>query len=397
MSYPLEGVRILDLSRLLPGPYATQMLGDMGAEVIKIEQPGVGDYMRDQEPSVPGGDSHVFSILNRNKRSVSLDLKDERGREAFLALAEDADAILDGFRPGVCERLGIGYDAVRERNDSIVYCSLTGYGQRGPYEQWAGHDINYIGIGGLLGMTGDPDGNPTVPGLPIADFAGGMMAALALMFGLYRAAATGEGDYYDVPMTDTIVSWMELYAGESLNPDGETPERGGTLPAGKFPCYNVYETADGRYITLGAMEFHFWENFCTEVGLEEYVNPVDHMPEGDRLAEIEAAVADVFARRSRDEWLDRFDPAEVPVAPVNDLDEVWEDPQVLERDLLSYLEIDGEDVALVDNPIDTREKRDWIREPHPGLGEHTRELLAETGLSGAEIEELAADGVIDEP
>ncbi len=397
MTYPLEGVRILDLSRLLPGPYATQLLGDMGAEVVKIEQPGLGDYMREQEPSVAGGDSHIFSILNRNKQSVSLDLKDERGREAFLALAEESDAILDGFRPGVCERLGIGYDAVRERNESIVYCALTGYGQQGPYEQWAGHDINYIGIGGLLGMTGDPDGDPTVPGLPIADFAGGMMAALALMFGLYHAAATGEGDYYDVPMTDTIVSWMELYAGESLNPDGETPERGGTLPAGKFPCYNVYETADGRYITLGAMEFHFWENFCTQVGLEEYVNDDDHMPEGERLEEIEAAVADVFAGRSRQEWLESFDPSEVPVAPVNDLDEVWEDPQVIERDLLSYIEIDGEEVALVDNPIDTREEREWIRKPHPGLGEQTRKLLAETGLSDSEIEELAAEGVIDEP
>jgi crotonobetainyl-CoA:carnitine CoA-transferase CaiB-like acyl-CoA transferase len=224
-----------------------------------------------------------------------------------------------------------------------------------------------------------------------------MMAALALMFGIYRAEATGEGDYYDVPMTDTIVSWMELYAGEALDPDTETPGRGGNMQTAKYPCYNVYETGDGKYVTLGAMEFHFWENFCTEVGLEAYANDADHFPEGDRLDEIEADVAAVFAERSREEWLDFFDPTEVPVAPVNDLDEVWEDPQVVERGLLSSLEIDGEEVPMVDNPVKTRTDREWIRERHPALGEDTRELLSESGMSAAEIADLAADGVIDEP
>ncbi|MFB6311285.1 MAG: CaiB/BaiF CoA transferase family protein [Salinirussus sp.] len=397
MSYPLDGARILDLSRLLPGPYGTQLLGDMGAEVVKIEQPGRGDYMREQEPSVPTGDSHIFSILNRNKQSVSLDLKDDRGREAFLDIAAEADAILEGFRPGVCERLGIGYETVRERNESIVYVSLTGYGQESPYEQWAGHDLNYIGIGGLLGMTGHPDGPPTIPGVPVADFAGGMMAALALMFGLYQAEATGEGEYFDVPMTDTIVSWMELYAGETLNPDGETPGRGGTLPSGKFPCYSVYRTADDRYITLGAMEYHFWENFCTAVGMEDLANPDDHRPEGERAERVRERVAGVFAERPRHEWLETFDPSEVPVAPVNDLEEVWEDPQVRERDLLEYREIGGEEVALVNSPIATGTDREWIREPHPALGEDTRTLLADAGYTEDEIAALAADNVIDEP
>lgn len=397
MSYPLDGVRILDLSRLLPGPYGTQLLGDMGAEVVKVEQPGVGDYMREQDPKVPTGDSHIFSILNRNKKSVSLDLKDDRGREAFLDLAAEADAILDGFRPGVCERLGIGYQAVRERNESIVYVALTGYGQESPYEQWAGHDVNYIGIGGLLGMTGEPDGPPMIPGVPVADFAGGMMAALALMFGLYRAQATGQGEYFDVPMTDTIVSWMELYAGETLNPDGETPDRGGTLPSGKFPCYSVYRTADDRYITLGAMEYHFWENFCDAVGLEELATPEDHRPEGERNEAVREQVAAVFAERPRAEWLDFFDPAAVPVAPVNDLEEVWTDPQVTERGLLEYREMGGEEVALVNPPIDTGTDRKWIRTPHPALGEDTWDLLAEAGYPDSTIEDLVADGVIDEP
>ena len=391
---PLDDARILDLTRLLPGPYATQLLGDMGAEVIKIEQPGIGDYMRAEEPKVTDDDSHIFSILNRNKKSVSLDLKDDRGREAFLSLAEDADAVIEGFRPGVVDRLGVGYKAVSNRNKEIVYCSVSGYGQDSPYEQWAGHDINYIGVAGLLGMTGNPDKVPTVPGLPIADFAGGMLGAYAVMVGLWEAANTGQGDYYDVSMTDIIVSCMSLYAPYALNPGGETPARGQTQPAGKYPCYTVYETKEGKYITLGAMEFHFWEATCEELDLKEYANKDDHFPEGERLEEIRKDVAARFAERTREEWLDRLDPAEVPVAPVNDLNEVWEDPQVVNRGMVEHISIDGEDVPVVDNPLRTKSRNRWVREDHPGLGEHSRQLLADAGLSEDTINEMMADGVI---
>lgn len=394
---PLEGTRILDLTRLLPGPYATQLLGDMGATVVKVEQPGTGDYMRDMEPRLADGESHVFSILNRNKESVSLDLKDERGQEAFLTLAEEADAVVEGFRPGVVDRLGIDYETVRARNESIVYCSLTGFGQDSPYLDWAGHDINYIGVGGLLGMTGEADEKPTVPGLPVADYAGGMLCAFSLMVGLFQAAQTGEGDYYDVSMTDTIVSWLTSYAADVLNPQGTTPERGETQPAGKYPCYQVYETADGNYVTLGAMEFHFWVEFCETVGLEQYANEGDHYPEGERLAEVEAAVADVFASKTRAEWIEALDESAVPIAPVNDLDEVWSDPHVEARGLLAHLDVDGERVPVVDNPVETGTDHEWVRSPHPALGEDSEWLLVEAGVSREVIDELVADGVIDRP
>ena len=393
---PLDGVRILDLTRLLPGPYATQLLGDAGAEVIKVEQPEIGDYMRAEEPRVPGGDSHVFATLNRNKSSVSLDLKDDRGREAFLTLAETADAVIEGFRPGVVDRLGIGYDVVAERNESIVYCSISGYGQDSPYEQWAGHDINYIGVGGLLGMTGSPEETPTIPGLPVADFAGGMMGAHAVMVGLWKAAQTGEGEYYDVSMTDVIVSWLSLYAPLALNPDAEAPGRGGTMPAGKYPCYSVYETKDGKYLTVGAMEPHFWENLCVELDLEEYANPADHFPETDeRIETVEAALASRFGERTLEEWMDRVDPAEIPIAPVNDLEEVWNDPQAVERGLVQHVSGTDGDIPVVDNPLSDGSDTEWVRDDHPALGEHSRAILAGAGLSTETIDELIADGVID--
>lgn len=393
---PLDGVRILDLTRLLPGPYATQLLGDLGAEVIKIEEPTVGDYYREEEPGL-GEDSRIFAMLNRNKKSVALDLKDARGKAAFAELVETADAIIEGFRPGVAERLDIDYETVREYNDSIVYSSLSGYGQDGPYEQWAGHDLNYIGIGGLLDMTGRPRETPVVPGLPVADFAGGMATALSTMIGLFQAATTGEGEYFDLAMTDVIVSWLTLYAPFVFDETTTAPERGGTLPAGKYPCYDVYETADGNYVTLGAMEFKFWEATCEELGLEQFGNPTDHFPEDERLDEIHTAVADAFAERTREEWMDRLDPSAVPVAPVNDLTEVWDDPQVEHRDMVTSMPTDEGEISTVNTPIRPSGGSETVRTGHPGLGEHSRELLAELSIEDTDLAELFADGVTTEP
>lgn len=393
---PLDGVRILDLTRLLPGPYATQLLGDLGAEVVKIEEPTVGDYYREEEPSLADGDSRIFAMLNRNKKSVALDLKDDRGHEAFMSLAETADVIVEGFRPGVAERLGIDYEAVSRRNEEIVYCSLSGYGQDGPYEQWAGHDVNYIGIGGLLYMTGSPDGEPVIPGLPVADFGGGMMTAFAAMVGLWSAARTGEGQYFDLAMTDIIVSWFTLYAPFVFEDAASPPERGGTMPAGKYPCYAVYATADGGHVTLGAMEYKFWEAICEELDLEEYANPEDHFPTGPRSAEIEAALAERFARRTREEWLERLDPAVVPVAPVNDPVEVWEDPQVRHREMVTSLP-DGGSIPLVNTPVRPAGDHEFVRSEHPGLGEHSREILGAIGVDESTVDELFEDGVTTEP
>lgn len=395
-SLPLDGVRILDLTRLLPGPYATQLLADLGAEVIKIEEPTVGDYFRDDDPKLQDGTSHVFATLNRNKKSVTLDLKDDRGRAAFMQLVEDADAIVEGFRPDVVDRLGIDYDAVREYNESIVYCSVSGYGQDGPYEQWVGHDINYIGIGGLLHMTGTPDEDPVVPGVPVADYAGGMMLAFSVMAGLWQATTTGEGRYFDVSMTDVIVSWLSLYAPLSFDEETETPDRGQTQPAGKYPCYTVYETKDEKYLTVGAMEYKFWERLCEELGHEEFANRDDHYPEGQRREEVQSALDATFKEHTREAWLERFDPTEVPIAPVNDLDEMWEDPQVQSRGMVQELTVDGQDVPVINTPLGMDGGGDFVRTAYPRLGEHSRELLLEAGVDNETIDKLLAEGVIRE-
>jgi len=392
---PLDGVRVLDLTRLLPGPYGTQLLGDLGADVVKIEEPESGDYYRAEEPSLKDGTSRIFAMINRNKESLALNLKDERGREAFLSLVETADIIVEGFRPGVAERLGVDEGPVRERNEKVVYCSLSGYGQDGPYEQWAGHDINYIGIGGLLSMTGTPDETPVVPGLPVADFAGGMMTAFAAMVGLHSAEQTGVGEYFDLAMTDVIVSWLTLYAPFVFEESTETPERGGTMPAGKYPCYSVYDTANGGHITLGAMECKFWQRTCEELGLPEYANHDDHFPTGRRSAEIKAAMAERFVERTREEWLERLDPTEAPVAPVNELPEIWEDPQVRHREMLTALGDDG--IPMVNSPVRPAGDHEYVRSGHPGLGEHSRDLLGELGIDESTIEELFADDVTTEP
>ncbi|MFB6069628.1 MAG: CaiB/BaiF CoA transferase family protein [Halanaeroarchaeum sp.] len=394
---PLSGVTVLDLTRLLPGPYGTQLLGDLGADVVKIEEPTRGDYYREETPRLDDGDSRIFALLNRNKRSVALDLKDERGHRAFLDLAADADVIVEQFRPGVADRLGVDVDSVREVNDAVVYVSLSGYGQGGPYEQWVGHDINYIGIGGLLGMTGEPDEKPTLPGLPVADFAGGMATAVAALAGVVQAGTTGEGSYFDVSMTDVMVSWQSLYAPFVFDDEAAVPDRGGTMPAGKYPCYDVYETADGEYLTVGAMEYKFWEALCTELGLEEYANRDDHMPAEPRRTEIRESLAAVFRERTREEWLETLDPSVVPVAPVNDLEAVWEDPQVEHREMVESLSVDGESMPFVSAPFEIDGESAFVREPHPGLGEHSRQILHEMGYDRDEIDRLVADGVTVDP
>lgn len=391
---PLDGITILDLTRLLPGPYATQLLADMGADVVKIEAPGTGDWMRDYEPRLADGMSHLFATLNRNKKSLVLNLKDERGQARFLDLAAKADAVIEGFRPGVVDRLGVDYETVRQRNEAIVYCSLTGYGQTGPLVDAVGHDINYIGVSGLLGMTGESGEPPTVPGIPVGDYTGGFMAALSVVSGIFRARATGEGEYFDVSMTDVLVSMMSYYAPHCFHDDVPTPKRGETIEVGKYPCYDVYETADDEFLAVGAMEFKFWDALCRALDLPDLATRENHLPEGDRREEVRETVAATFRDRTADEWADRLDRAEVPWSRVNDVEEVWDDPHVQARNLVTTLP--DEDTEVVNFPVQTDGDYDWIRQAPPAQGEHTREILAAAGLSGDEIDALLADGVVEE-
>jgi crotonobetainyl-CoA:carnitine CoA-transferase CaiB-like acyl-CoA transferase len=381
---PLEGIRILDLSRLLPGPYCTLLLADLGAEVIKVETPGIGDYIRlippfTNDPATGEKIGAAFLVLNRNKKSLALNFRNKRGKEVFLHLARDADLILETFRPGAVDRWGIGYETVRAMNPHIVYCSLSGYGQTGPYRDRAGHDLNYIGLVGLLAANGAAGGPPIPPGVQIADLSGGMLAAISILAALVNRERTGTGQYLDVSLFDSALSWMGTIIGGAFAA-GEKIERGRMQLNGGMACYNVYETRDGKFITLGAIEPHFWAAFCKAVGREDLnarAQEFDAIPE----------VAAIFKTRPLDEWLALFKTVDACVEPVRDFAAVFDDPHIRHRGLVA-------DIGGVPQVGSVFVFAESAHAPPPRLGEHTREVLARSGMSDAEMGELEAAGVI---
>lgn len=389
-SLPLADLQILELAGMIPGPYATMLLADLGAEVVKVEEPKSGDYQREFGPETDGV-NHRFANYNRNKRSIAIDLKTDRGREVLLELAEESDALIEGFRPGVVDRLGIGYDDVAARNPEIVYCSLSGYGQDGPYRDWVGHDINYLGIAGMLSMTGEEDGPPVPPGYPISDFAGGLFAAFTMLASLRKRDRTGEGEYVDVSMTDVAASWSSQLL--PMVAQGEEPTRGRTLVTGEDPAYTIYECADGEYITVGALEPVFWENLCRELSMEEYETADRSDPEVRE--EIRSRLEAEFERKTRDEWLEELDETELPVGPVNAPDEMLcEDEQIAARDLVREQNVDGAELPVVASPFELASDPETIRSAAPEHGGDTEELLERLGYDGDKIDGLLADDVV---
>lgn len=385
MPGPLEGLRVLDLCRLLPGAYATSVLADLGADVVKLEQPGGGDPMRAYAPRV-GRSSGFTWVTDRNKRSVALNLRDPRGLEAALRLAADCDAVVESFRPGVADRLGIGYEALRAVNPRVVLCSISGYGADGPLAQAAGHDINYVGRAGVLSVTA-VDGRPAIPGVQVGDLAGGSLLGLTgLLAALWRAARTGEGDHVDVAMTDGAFALLALEIGAHVA-DGRVPAGGAELLNGGVPCYNVYRCADDRWLTVGALEPPFWRALCEALArpdlLERAMDP-----------EAIAVCRELFAARPRDAWLALLDGVDCCVGPVNDLAEAMRDPQLVHRGMVAAQEHATEGpVGQLGSPIHLRERPPSLRAPAPEVGEHTRELLAAAGYGPAAIDALVADGV----
>ena len=388
---------MLDLSWLLPGPYGTRLLSDLGMEVIKVERPETGDYARTQGPIVEEtGMSELFHTANRNKRSVALDLSGEAGSDLFLDLAADADVVVEQFRPGVVDRLGVGYDDVRAVNPDIVYCSLTGYGQTGPYSDRVGHDINYAGLTGLLDETTSRGSSmPTQPGFPVGDMAGGLATAFSVVTGLLSRERGNGGGYFDVSMTDLLFSMatgQEWATGD--DPAAESDATHNFPPAELVhPCHTVYPTADDRYLTVAAVEEAFWDRLLAALDradLAEY-----QFARGDRADYAYEQLEAEFRTRSRAEWNERLSD-EVPVAPVNSLEEAFADPQIRARGLVESISLGDETVQQVGFPIETDAEIPGRTARAPLLGEHSREILGSV-LDDDELETLLEEGVIGTP
>jgi crotonobetainyl-CoA:carnitine CoA-transferase CaiB-like acyl-CoA transferase len=384
----LEGIRILDLTRLLPFDYGSMLLADMGAEVIKVEDPNVGDYMR-WIPPVNKEENYIFLLTNRNKKSITLDLRKDEGKKVFSRLAVDADVIFESFRPGRVKQLGIDYESVKAVNPDVIYCSCTGYGQTGPYSQRPGHDINYLGVSGVLGETGRHTGAPIIPGVPVADMTSGVFCALAICAALIGRKNSGQGQYIDISMTDCMVSYLTLHAA-ALFGKTELPV---SLTGGHI-AYETFETRDGKFISFGNVEEKFWLNFCEVIGREDLK---EFTPLG-KWKKQESAMQELkglFRTKTRKEWLDLLEGKEICYGPVNELEEVFQDPQIQHREM--YFEalhpVEGP-IGQVALPIKFSVSPHTPRKPSPRLGEHTEEVLKKAGYSEKQIEDLRNSGII---
>jgi alpha-methylacyl-CoA racemase len=394
VSGALEGVRVLDLSRLLPGGFCSLLLADFGADVLKVEDTGMGDYIRWATPYHEGAadsaKSALFLALNRGKRSIRVNLKEERGREVLLKLVREHDVLLESFRPGVLDKLGVGYERLREENPGLVYCAITGYGQDGPYTERSGHDMNYLGLGGLLGLTGDRDGPPMQAAGQIADIGGGaQMAAFGILAALRERERTGEGQLVDVSMFDGALSWLALVAARYLAED-VNPQRGTLELAGSLICYRPYACKDG-WVTLGALEPKFWQAWCRGVGREDLIEKQFSPPGSDAHAEVER----VFMERTREEWREFASQNDCCLEPVLELDEALDSELVRAREMVVELDQPGtEGVRLLGVPVKLSRTPGAPAGPGPALGEHTREVLAGLGYDESEIAALEESGAV---
>jgi len=399
MSLPLEGLRVLDLSRLLPGGFCSLLLADFGADVLKVEDTQMGDYVRWATPKYEGAEvsasGALFLALNRGKRSIRVDLKSDAGREVLLRLVADHDVLLESFRPGVLDRLGLGYDVLREVNPALVYCAITGYGQDGPYRDRSGHDMNYLGLVGVLDLTGDADGPPVQAAGQIADLGGGaLMAAFGIMAALRERERSGQGQMVDVSMADGALSWLALVAAGRLA-GGPLPHRGGLELAGGLLCYRPYRCRDG-WVTLGALEPKFWGAFCRGIAREDLIEYQFQPPGSDAHLEVER----IFAEHTRDEWLEFASINDCCLEPVLELDEVLASELVRERDMVVELDQPGaqQPVRLLGTPVKlSRTPADPVRAPGPALGEHTEQALRAVGYSTEEIALMVATGAVAGP
>ena len=397
-SLPLSDVRVLDLTRLLPGGFCTLLMTDLGADVLKVEDTGTGDYVRWAPPYYAGADdsakSALYLSLNRGKRSIRIDLKADGGREVLLRLAREHDVLVESFRPGVLDRLGVGYERLHEENPGLVYCAITGYGQDGPNSDRSGHDMNYLGLNGVLGLSGEADGPPIQSAGQIADLGGGaLMAAFTILAALRERDRSGEGQLLDVSMTDGSLSWLAMLAGEYFA-SGEAPERGGLNLSGGIICYRPYACKDG-HVTLGALEPKFWQAWCRGVEREDLVETQFEAPGSAAHREVEA----IFAERTREQWRQFASEHDCCLEPVLGLDEALDSQLVRERAMVIELDQPGaaDPVRQLGFPVKLSRTPGGPQGPGPALGEHTDAVLEAAGYSTAEIERLKQGGAVAGP
>jgi len=375
---PLAGIKVLDLSRQFPGPYATMVLADFGAEVLRLEDRRfIGD------PSA--------ALVMRNKRHMSLNLKTEAGKEIFLKLLADTDVLVEGFRPGVTERLGVSYADLKPRKPDLIYCSVSGYGQTGPYRNFVGHDLNYIGFAGILELSGERGQRPVIPPVQIADVGGGLNAAIGILLALFHRSRTGQGQYVDVALMDAALGFQQINFLQFLDL-GMAPERGRQPLSGLFPSYNVYETKDGKFFTLGAVEQRFWAAFCSAIGREDLKE--DQYAMGERREQAMAELTALFKQKTRDEWFEQLKAIDICIGKALTLSEVMTDPQVQAREMVLTLEDHGKKRQLLGVVAKLSQTPGDLRTPPAAFGEHTHEVLKQLGYRDAQITEFEKAGVI---
>ncbi|MEH7248942.1 CaiB/BaiF CoA-transferase family protein [Neobacillus niacini] len=398
-----EGIKILDLTRLLPGAYATQYFAELGAEVIKIEDTGAGDYLRELGPSLKNASefSSYFFTNNYNKKSVSLDLKTLEGKEIFFRLVEKADIIIEGFRPGTVERLGIDYISIRERKPEIIYCSISAYGQQGARSKMPGHDINFLSLSGFLDVNGNKESTkPAIPGTQFADLGSGMSAILGIVSSLYNRQITGNGQYLDVSMYDVISSWM-------LNPyidylaTGRVSKSGSELLSGGVLCYHVYQTSDNRYLAFGAVEDKFWEQICKTLEMPELRNEAFSLANDQNNNYLE--LKNKIKTKTLATWVSIFDGVDCCVTPVLNTEEAINDQHFKDRNLVEYISLNDKEPFTFPKmrlpikygiPNSNPEKNQKTFSSPPKQGSHTELILKNLNFTDEEIAEFVLKGII---
>jgi crotonobetainyl-CoA:carnitine CoA-transferase CaiB-like acyl-CoA transferase len=391
----LEGIKVLDLSSYLAGPYCSMTLADLGADVIKVEQPGTGDGSRQYGPPFIQDESAYFLSVNRNKRSITLNLKSDKGKEILHQLASRSDVFLENYRPGITERLGIGYPALSKINPRLVYCSISGYGQDGPYRVKPSYDIIGLAMGGLMGITGEKDRPPVKIGVAIADICAGMFATIGILAALTAREKTGRGQMIDTSILDGQVAWLSHQAGNFFATN-RNPERLGSAHPTIAP-YQAFKAADS-YFVVAAGNDSLWKTLCEALGLSELASNPAFATNPDRVRnrdELARTLERFFASKPAKEWVEIIDKAGVPCGPIYALSEVFKDPQVLHRKMVETVQHPKAGaIKVVGVPIKMSDTPGSIRTAPPMLGEHTKEILEALGYKEAEINEMSRQNVI---